>query len=206
MSQQSSPLPSFITLRPGRPSRNPEISSPVPGPGQVPLPTSAVQSPNPELLFRPLPQEMPITEEQHELATRFVIDLGYRDVPRPPLRTLQILKNTYDRYRAGRLTEDIASRMDGTFLKEEIQVLLRECRADEVLQDVPLTPSGQGTGSTSSYEERRNRGSRIITEIPSGVTHTDFQRQLAQTFQDTPSSSRDLRAAHEAMRDPPLAP
>ena len=70
----------------------------------------------------------------------------------------------------------------------------------------PLTPSGRGTGSTSSYEERRNRGSRIITEIPSGVTHTDFQRQLAQTFQDTPSSSRDLQAAHEAMRDPPLVP
>ncbi len=149
---------------------------------------------------------MPITGEQHELATRLVVDLGYRDVPRPPLRTLQILKNTYDQYMTGRLTEDVASRMDGTLLKEEIQVLLRECRADEVLQDVPLTPSGRGTGSTSSYDGRRNRSSRIITEIPSGVTHTDFQRQLAQTFQDTPSSSRDLRAAHEAMRDPPLAP
>ena len=100
----------------------------------------------------------------------------------------------------------MASCMDGTFLKEEIQVLLRECHADKVLQDILLTPSSQGMGSMSSYEERRNRGSCIITEIPSGVTHTDFQHQLAQTFQDTLSSSHDLQATHEAMHDPPLVP
>ncbi len=66
-------------------------------------------------------------------------------------------------------------------------------------------PTGRGMSSTSPGEEPHNRDSEMITEIPSRVTQTDFQRQLAQTFSDM-SSTQDFRAAHDTMHKPLPAP
>lgn len=150
-------------------------------------------------------QDLPLTEEQIDTATGYVLVLGYRNVPRPPLRTLRILRETCQRYDDGRLNQGLIEQMDEVNMREELEAFLEECKAEELLRSVPRTLSGQGTPSTIPGIENRSSGGRLIAEIPSGVTQTDFQEQVAQTFQEA-SSTLDFRPAHDTMRDPLPAP
>ena len=145
-------------------------------------------------------------EDQLNTATSLVRCLGYRKGPRPPLRTLQLLRDTYVHYLGGTLDDSVAAVMDEDGVPDSIIDLLNACDADNLLRNLARASSAKGTGSTSSQGGHGTRGSQVLTEIPSGVTRTDFQRQLAQTFQDSSAVARDFRAAREAMRDPPKAP
>ncbi len=188
-----------------KPSEVLSESTPTAGSSKGKTPLRAVKSPSIDTVPQTTALDLPLSEEQIDTAVGMVIALGYRDIPRPPLRTLRILKETCRRYDSGLLDPSIAERIDDLRMREELGALLEECNADEVLKVVPSTLTGKGTDSTSPGDEPRRQDSQIITEIPSGLTQTDFQRQLAQTFADT-SAAQDFSAAHDTRREPLPAP
>lgn len=203
MSQDPSKSNKFFNLL--KPSKILGESTPAVSRSIAKAPFPQIRSPSIGSMPSMTQQELPLSEEQIDTATGWVRTLGYRDIPRPPLRYLRILRETCQRYDDGRLNQVLVDQMNEANMREELEAFLEECNAEELLRIVPRTLSGQGTPSTVPMIKKRSSGDRTIAEIPSGVTQADFQQQLAQTFQEA-SSTLDFRPAHDTMRDPLPAP
>ena len=124
MSQEDISYLSYITFGVGRP---PLAQSTPCGPRYAPQSLSPSSTSN--CAYSPSLPGPSMSGRQYDLATWLVAELGYRNVPRPPLRLLQILRNAHYNGQEGWPSPDLAGRLREQHLRGRIEAFLDDCHA-----------------------------------------------------------------------------